>query len=131
MVPSHYRDYTRVFSDEVASHLLQHQPWDHAIDLVPKAKAAWKAKIYPMSPNKQGELDKFLDEQLGKGYIKLSKSPLASPVFFIKKKDGKLRLIQDYQSLNTITIPNQTPLPLANDIINRLSGSNYFTKFDI
>ena len=49
-----------------------------------------------MSPNKQGELNKFLDKPLEKGYIKLSKSPLASPVFFIKKKDGKLQLIQDY-----------------------------------
>ena len=59
-----------------------------------------------MSPNEQGELNKFLDEQLEKGYIEPLKSPLASPVFFIKKKDGKLRLIQDYQCLNTITIPN-------------------------
>ena len=90
MVPSHYRNYARVFSDEAASRLPQHQPWDHAIDLVPKAKAAWKAKIYPMSPNEQAELDKFLDEQLEKGYIEPSKSPLASPVFFIKKKDGRL-----------------------------------------
>ena len=48
----------------------------------------WKAKIYPMSPNEQAELDKFLDEQLEKGYIEPSKSPLASPVFFIKKKTG-------------------------------------------
>ena len=40
MVPSHYHDYARVFLDEVASCLPQHQPWDHAIDLVPKAKAA-------------------------------------------------------------------------------------------
>ena len=90
MVPSHYHDYARVFSDEAASRLPQHQPWDHAIDLAPKAKAVWKAKIYPMLPNKQTELDKFLDEQLEKGYIEPSKSPLASPVFFIKKKDGKL-----------------------------------------
>ena len=96
MVPSYYHDYARVFLDEAASRLLQHQPWDHAIDLVPEAKAAWKAKIYPMSPNEQAELNKFLDEQLEKGYIKPSKSPLASPVFFIKKKDGRLRLIQDY-----------------------------------
>ena len=64
MVPSHYHDYARVFLDEAASHLLQHQPWDHAIDLAPEAKATWKAKIYPMSPNEQAELNKFLDEQL-------------------------------------------------------------------
>ena len=49
-----------------------------------------------MLVNEQGELDKFLEENLQKGYIIPSKSPLASPVFFIKKKDGKLRMVQDY-----------------------------------
>ena len=48
-----------------------------------------------MPLNEQEELDRFL-ENLKKGYIVPSKSPMALPVFFIKKKDGKLRLIQDY-----------------------------------
>ena len=56
---------------------------------------------------------------------------MASPVFFIKKKDGKLRLVQDYRRLNKITIKNRYPLPLAADIINRLMGAKYFTKFDV
>ncbi len=56
---------------------------------------------------------------------------MASPVFFIKKKDGKLRLVQDYRRLNKITIKNRYPLPLAADIINRLKGAQYFTKFDV
>ena len=60
-----------------------------------------------------------------------SKSPMASLVFFIKKKDGKLRLVQDYQRLNKITIKNQYPLPLAADIINSLTKAQYFTKFDV
>jgi hypothetical protein len=49
-----------------------------------------------MSPAEQVELDKWLEENLAKGYLRPSKSPMASPVFFIKKKDGKLRLVQDY-----------------------------------
>jgi hypothetical protein len=56
---------------------------------------------------------------------------MASPVFFIKKKDGKLRLVQDYQKLNEVTIKNRYPLPLAANIINRLSGAKYFMKFNV
>ena len=84
-----------------------------------------------MPVNEQGELDKFLEENLWKGYIIPSKSPLASPVFFIKKKDGKLHMVQDYRKLNDITIKNCYPLPLASDIINRLRQDKYFTKFDV
>ena len=56
---------------------------------------------------------------------------ISSPIFFIKKKDGKLRLIQDYCKLNEITIKNTYPLPLASDIINKLKGAKVFTKFDV
>jgi hypothetical protein len=56
---------------------------------------------------------------------------MASPVFFIKKKDGKLRLVQDYRRLNKITIKNRYPLLLAADIVNRLTGAQHFTKFDV
>ncbi len=131
MVPKHYRDFAKVFSEEESQRLPEHQPWDHAIDLEPDAVKHWKVKTYPMSPSEQVELDKFLDEHIKKGYLVPSKSPMASPVFFIKKKDGKLRLVQDYRRLNKITIKNHYPLPLAADIINRLKGARYFTKFDV
>ena len=48
-----------------------------------------------MPLNKQEELDRFIKENVEKGYIVPSKSPIFSPVFFIKKKDGKLRLVHD------------------------------------
>ena len=84
-----------------------------------------------MSSAEQEELDKFLTEHIAKGYLVPSKSPMASPVFFIEKKDGKLRLIQDYRRLHKITIKNRYPLPLAADIINWLTKVQYFTKFDV
>ena len=84
-----------------------------------------------MPPNEQEELDRFIKENVEKGYIVPSKSPMSSPVFFIKKKDGKLCLIQDYCKLNEITIKNTYPLPLASDIINKLKGAKVFTKFDV
>src|SRR6187551_2319958 len=90
-----------------------------------------KTKVYPLSINEQEELDNFLEENQRKGYIRPSKSPLASPVFFVKKKDGKLRFVQDYRKLNEYTIKNCYPLPLVTDIVNRLQGAKYFTKFDV
>jgi hypothetical protein len=109
----------------------EHQLWDHTINLEPDAVMQWKIKSYPMSPNEQEELDKFLKEHIAKGYLVPSKSPMASPVFFIKKKDSKLQLVQDYRWLNKITIKNRYPLPLAADIVNRLTKARYFTKFDV
>jgi hypothetical protein len=131
MVPEPYRDFAKVFSEEESHRLPKHQPWDHAIDLEPDATLHWKVKSYPMSPAEQVELDKWLEENLAKGYLRPSKSPMASPVFFIKKKDGKLRLVQDYRRLNKITIKNRYPLPLAADIVNRLTGAQLFMKFDV
>jgi hypothetical protein len=87
--------------------------------------------VFLPTVNEQEELDRFLEEHLRKGYIVPSKSPIASPVFFIKKKDGRLRLVQDYRKLNDFTVKNWYPLPLALDIINRLQHARIFTKFDV
>ncbi len=69
MVPLQYHDYKKVFSEEESQRLLEHQPWDHTIDLIPDAKTHWKVRTYPLSPTEQGELDKFLKEHLTKGYL--------------------------------------------------------------
>src|SRR6202000_3570916 len=96
LVPPQYRHYAKVFSEAESKRLPSHKPYDHAIDLKEGTPETHKSKVYPMSLDEQKELNKFLDENLKKGYIVESKSPIASPVFFIKKKDGKLQLIQDY-----------------------------------
>ena len=84
-----------------------------------------------MSINEQEELDQFLEDNLQKGYIQPLKSPLSSPVFFVKKKDGKLWFVQDYRKLNKYTVKNRYPLPLVADILNWLWKAKYFTKCDI
>ena len=56
---------------------------------------------------------------------------MSSPVFFIKKKDGSLQLVQDYWALNAVTVKNKYPLPLISELINKLQGVRYFTKLNI
>jgi hypothetical protein len=65
------------------------------------------------------------------GTIRPSKSPYKSWFFYIKKKDGKLRPVQDYRPVNEWTIRNAYPLPLIPELIDRLSGCSLYTKFDI
>ena len=131
IVPEEYREYAQVFSEAESERLPAHKPYDHSIDLKPDTPETIRSKVYPMPVNEQEELDQFLEENLRKGYIIPSKSPIASPVFFVKKKDGRLRLVQDYRRLNEFTVKNRYPLPLASDIINRLRQARLFTKFDV
>jgi Reverse transcriptase (RNA-dependent DNA polymerase) len=88
-------------------------------------------KIYPLGPGEQDELDAFLEENLSSGRIRPSQLKITSPFFFIKKKDGRLRPVQDYRKLNEITIKNRYPLPLTYKLIDRVKGSKFFTKLDI
>jgi hypothetical protein len=105
--------------------------WDHAIDLKPGAPDALDCKVYPMTRDEDAALEKFLDEMVAKGYIRPSKSPYASPFFFVKKKDGKLRPVQDYRRLNSHMVRNQYPLPLIAQLISDLSGAHIFSKVDV
>ena len=90
-----YLGFRDVFSKESFDELSEQKQWDHAIDLIPGSKL-FSTKVYPVSPVEQKELNDFLNENLSSGCIHPSKSPMASPVFFVKKKDGKLQFIQDY-----------------------------------
>jgi hypothetical protein len=129
-VPLPYHKFKEVFLKESFDELPARKKWDHVIELIPGAKE-FSTKLYPMSPGEQDELDKFLDENLKSGRIRPSKSPMVSPVFFVKKKDGSLRFVQDYRKLNAMTIRNRYPLPLVPDMMRRMSGAKYFTKLDV
>ena len=128
-IPDHLWEFSSVFSKDLFDVLPDPKPWDHAIELVPGEKQS-SCKVYPLSPSEQKELDAFLQENLKSGCIWPSKSPMASLVFFIKKKDGTLQLVQDYRALNVIT-ENKYPLLLISELIEKLRGAKYFTKLDI
>jgi hypothetical protein len=84
-----------------------------------------------MTLTEQMEVDTFLEEALATGHIRQPKSCLGALVFFIKKRDGKLRFVQDYQALNAITRKNRYPLPLISGLIHRVKDTCYFTKLDV
>jgi len=76
-------------------------------------------------------LKEWLEENLSKGFIRASSSPAASPILFVKKTDGSLRLCVDYCGLNEGTIKNHYQLPLLQETLMRLSKAKYFMTLDI
>ncbi|UTT90023.1 hypothetical protein NDA17_007784 [Ustilago hordei] len=87
--------------------------------------------LYLKGPKEMSELRRYLDENLEKGFIRPSKSPARSPVLFVPKKDGGLRLCVDYRGLNEITVKNRAPLPLIEEQLFLLRKARIYTKLDL
>jgi hypothetical protein len=82
LIPEDLHNFLDVFDDNKANRLPESNMWDHKIDM----KEGFEPKSfknYNLTLEEQKELDKFLDENLEKGYIRLSQSPQASPFFFV------------------------------------------------
>ena len=90
-----------------------------------------KGKIYLLSREERGEVHEFIEEQLRKEYIRLSKSSQMTSVFFLGKKNGKKQMVQDYRYLNEWTIKNNYPLPLIWDIVENVGTKKVFTELDL
>lgn len=129
-IPKEYHDYLRLFDKSSADVLPPRRIYDHRIplkkDFVPPF-----GPLYSMSPIELRTLREWLDENLKKGFIRASSSPAASPVLFVKKKDGSLRVCVDYRGLNAGTIKNRYPLPLFQETIAQLCKARFFTKLDL
>ena len=72
-----------------------------------------------------------MDDQLRKEYIRLSKFPQTSPVFFVNKKDSSKQMVIDYCSLNKQTIKNNYPSPLITELIDNIGSKKVFIKIDV
>ena len=88
-------------------------------------------KAYTMTLKKEEVLNQWLNKQLKAGLIVESKSRYAALCFYIPKKDGSLRSVQDYRKLNQVTIKDKTPLPLIGEVIDKLKKAKYFNKLDL
>ncbi|KAJ1596241.1 hypothetical protein NDA14_001923 [Ustilago hordei] len=130
IIPPEYHQYLDVFSRVKADKLPPHRTYDHQIPLE-EGKSPPFGPIYSLSEHELKTLRGYLEENLAKGFISPSDSPAASPILFVKKKDGSLRLCVDYRGLNRITIRNRYPLPLIDELLDRLRKARFFTRIDL
>ncbi|KAJ9565014.1 LOW QUALITY PROTEIN: hypothetical protein OSB04_000980 [Centaurea solstitialis] len=122
-------EYPDVFPDDLPGVPPKRQV-EFRIDLVPGAAPIAKAP-YRLAPPEMQELSKQLEELLDKGFIRPSTSPWGSPILFVKKKDGSMRMCIDYRELNKLTVKNRYPLPRIDDLFDQLQGAAWFSKIDL
>ena len=114
----------------VTAALPAHGKQDMNIDLE-LGKQPPSGKLYPLSPDEL-ELQKgYLDEMLKNGKIRLIKSTAATPIFFAKQANGKLRIVVDYRGLNAITMKDKYPLPIMTTLMEQVGTLPIFSKLDI
>jgi len=130
LVPEKFHQWIKVFGKKQSERMPTRKLWDHTID-VKEGVMLRKGKVYLLSREEKEEVREFVREQLRKGYIQPSKSPQTVPVFFVGKKDGKKRMVQDYRYLNEWTVKNNYPLPLILDVLKNIGTKKVFTKMDL
>jgi hypothetical protein len=125
-----YQEFVDLFLKKLSDKLPLRRLYDHKITLVEGAKPPF-SPLYKILRDELLVLKKYFEENLFKGFIRPSKSSAASPVIFIKKPSGGLRLYIDYRNLNRITVKNRYPIPLVCKILNRITYTRFFTKLDV
>jgi len=130
LVPRKFLKWRKVFGKVELERMLTRKVWDHAIDLKETFKPQ-KGRIYPLSKNKREKVQNFVEDQLRKGYIRPSKFPQMSPVFFVGKKDGSKWIVMDYCNLNDQTVKNNCPLPLITELIDNMGSKKVFTRMNL
>lgn len=89
-----------------------------------------KGSNYRIPWGQRDELKKIIDKLVKDSHIRPSKSPWSSPMFFVSKKDGGFRPVQDYRAVNKVTKANVYPIPLIDDCFATLDKSQYFSTLD-
>lgn len=130
-IPSKYMpSASSVFSPTEVDSLPPHRPYNISIN-VEEGKTPPFGPLYCLSLDERKALFEYIDENLKKGFIRRSSSAAASPILFVRRKTGELRLCVDYHGLNSITKKNRYPLPLIDDLLDRTQGCTHFSVVDL
>jgi len=131
LVPEEFHKFLDIMGKEAADVLPKDSSYDHEILLKEGEKPPW-GPIYPLSEVELETLREYLKEMMRTGKIQRSTSSAGAPILFVPKPHGRgLRLCVDYGGINRITIPNRYPLPLIQELQDRIQGAQFFTKIDL
>ncbi len=125
-----YHDFLNVFDREKTTQLSLHQSYDHKIDLEDESQSS-KSWLYLMSSHKLQKIKKYLEENLKKKFITLSKASFASSILFIEKKDDSFRFCVNYWKLNALIKRNRYSILLINEVLTWIQDSKYLTWLNI
>ncbi len=125
-----YHDFLNVFDREKATQLSLHRSYDHKIELEGESQPS-RSRLYLMLSYKLQKVKEYLEENLKKKFITLSKASFASSILFVEKKDDSLCFCVNYRKLNALTKRNRYSILLIDEVLARIQGSKYLTRLDI
>jgi hypothetical protein len=103
---------------------------DHSIPLV-LGSLPPNIRLYRHPFSQKNEIEKMVQEFLTAGVILPSTSPYSSSIVMVMKKEGSWRMCPDFRALNKLTIKDKFPIPVIDDLLDELSGTQFFTKLDL
>jgi len=125
-----YHDFLNVLDREKTTQLLSHWSYDHKIELKEKSQF-FKSWLYLMLSYKLQKIKEYLEENLKKKFITLSKASFASSILFIKKKDDSLCFCINYWKLNALIKRNRYSIFLIDEVLAWIQDSKYLTWLNI
>jgi hypothetical protein len=130
-LPEHYHKWLLLFDPKESEKLPDNKGCDHRIELKLPEDQLRMGPIYQLSLEEEKILIKYLEKMIAEGKIRQSSSSVGSPILFVPKPNGKgLRLCVDYRHLNQHTIKDETPLPIMDELKQRINGADFITKLD-
>jgi hypothetical protein len=102
--------------------------WDHPIETTGPMK---RQRLNKLSPAERAELNRLLEDAVDAGLIRPNYREFGSPILFVRKADGSLRMCIDYRGLNEVTRKNAYPLPRVDDTLDELNDANFYTNLDL
>ncbi|QGA19827.1 hypothetical protein EYB26_007522 [Talaromyces marneffei] len=129
-LPEQYHEFVDVFSKIKSDELPERKEYDHRIELEKEVELGY-CPLYRITAEELQAAKDYIVENLDKGFIVPSNAPYASPILMAKKPGGGLRFCVDYRRLNSLTRKDRYPLPLIDEVFERISKAKIFTKLDI
>ena len=125
------REFADVFPDKLPHGIPPVRGVQHTIELKPGAKPPQARPLRHQSSKDSKVIEEYTRELIENGTLRPSVSPYGAMALIVRKKDGTARVVVDYRALNEVTVKNKYPLPLMDELFDRVYGATVFTKIDL
>ena len=125
------KEFADVFPDKLPDGLPPNRGVEHAIELKPGSRPPPTRPLRHQSSKDLAVLEEYTRSLVASGHGRDSQSPYGAAALIVRKKDGTARVVVDYRALNEMTVKNKYPLPLMDELFDRVSGAKFFTKIDL
>ena len=130
-VASLLHEFADVFPDKLPDGLPPNRGVEHTIELKPDSRPPPARPLRHQSSKDLAVFEEYTRSLIASGQLRVSHSPYGAMALIVRKQDGTPRVVVDYRALNEQTVKNKYPLPLMDEMFDRVHGAKFFTKIDL